>query len=102
MDKRLEYFDLKEINAMEEFVYEYERAIKKTNQLIEELLKFTTDESLIEDIKALKEPIEINEKARYEDCKEKLEDFENFSENDYNNNDGLDQEYITGKIGGIK
>lgn len=102
MDKRLEYFDLKEINAMEEFVYEYERAIKKTNQLIEELLKFTTDESLIEDIKALKEPIEINDKARYDDYKEKLEDFENFSENDYNNNDGLDQEYITGKIGGIK
>lgn len=101
MDKRLEYFDLKEINAMEEFVFEYERAIKKTNQLIEELLKFTTDESLIEDIKALKEPIETNEKSRYEDYKEKLEDFENFSENDYNNNDGLDQEYITGKIGGI-
>ena len=102
MDKRAEYFNLKEINEMEEFTKEYEKIITKIEELIADLLEEITDESLREDIQLLKQPIEDNDEYRYKDYKEKLEDFENFSEDDYNNNDGLDQEYITGKIGGIK
>lgn len=102
MRKREEYFDLKEINEMETFTTEYETALEKIDELIEELINYTTDESLIEDIRLLKEPIEVNDGARYRDCKEKLYDFENFNEEDYINNDGLEDEYITGKIGGLK
>lgn len=102
MRKREEYFDLKEINEMETFTTEYETALEKIDELIEELINYTTDESLIEDIRLLREPIEINDGSRYRDYKEKLYDFENFNEEDYINNDGLEDEYITGKIGGLK
>lgn len=101
-DKREEFFDKREIEKAYDFIAEYETIQKKIEEFKKDLKGYTTDKSMEETIDTIGETIEDNEGYRYRDYKEQIELYENFDINDYNTNEGLDQEYIHGKIGGLK
>lgn len=101
-DKRAEYFDLDEINQKQEFVDEYEYAMDEIENLIQHLGNVITDKSLKETIDLLPEYITINEGIRYSECKDILEDFEDFNPNDYNDNEEINQDYLNDIYGGLR
>lgn len=101
-DKRADYYDLNEINRMQEFIDEYEYTMDEVEKLVQYLGNVVGDTSLHETIDLLPEYITVQEGKRYSDYKDILEDFEDFNINDYNDNDGINQEYLNDIYGGLK
>lgn len=101
-DKREEYFDIAEINKMQEFVDEYDYAMDEIEKIVQYLKEVIKDTSLRETIDLLPEYITVQEGFRYKDYREQLEDFENFDINDYNDNTGIWEDHLNDIYGGLK
>lgn len=101
-DKRADYFDINEMNRMQEFVDEYDYAMDEIENLVQHLVNVIGDLSLRETIELLPEYVVVQEGKRYNDYKEVLEEFEDFNPHDYNDNDGINQEYLNDIYGGLK
>ena len=80
----------KDLENSSDFVIDYDRLMTALDNV--------TNEELLETVEILKQTLEENEKGRYEDYKEQVDEFENFNVNDYINNEGLINEYMRGKI----
>lgn len=99
---RAEYYDLDEINQMQKFVEEYEYSIDELTTTINQILKIIQDNSLKGTIEGILEYISDNEGKRYNDYKEKLEDFEHFDEKEFTSNEGIWEEHQNEILGGLR
>lgn len=97
-----DYFDINEINQMQKFVDDYEYTQDELETTIKALLKRTKDKSLQETIKGIKEYIKDNEGSRYDEYKEKIAEFEDFNINDYNDNEGIWEDYQRDIMEGLR
>lgn len=95
---RDDVFDSKEIERMKDFVSDYDYVMNELNEQITLWQDIVTDEGLSETLDYLVETLEINEKSRYEEYKEQIEEYENFDPRDYNDNEGLKEEYERSKL----
>lgn len=101
-DKREDYYDIIEINKMQNFVDEYEYTIDELTTTINHLKTKITDKSLEETIEGMFDYIKDNENIRYNDYKEILTEFEYFNINDYDDNEGIWEDYQRDIMGGLK
>lgn len=98
MIKREDIFDEKEIEKMKDFISDYDYVVNELNEQVALLQDIVADEGLCDTLNCLLETIEVNEKSRYEEYKEQIEEYENFDPRDYNDNDGLKEEYERSKL----
>ena len=101
MITRDDVFDRGEIEEKRDYITDYEYVHEELMTQIQLMKDVITNTELMDTLDWLVESFEETETSRYEEIKNDVDEYDNFNPLDYNDNDGLKEEYERGKLGNL-